>query len=154
MSYNSLKIVPIDDVLFVLLVEFFGDIKDNEFFHPHSFEKDYIDELCEKSSKDLFYCLTSSNKVIAYGILRGWDDGWDDICVGVIVRESERNNGYGELMMKFLCSVARLRSVKRLRLHVNPNNAAAFSLYEKLGYRFNGEMFNNERVGYYDIRNS
>lgn len=153
MSYNSLKIVPVNEVDPVILAEFFGDIEDNEFFHPHSFAEEDIEELYSRGGEDLYYCLTDSDKVIAYGILRGWDDKWDDICIGIIVRESEWHNGYGELMMRFLHSVARYRKTQRLRLHVNPDNTVAFNLYERLGYKFNGEMFRNERVGYRDIYN-
>lgn len=151
MLYNSLKIVPISEVDIASIAEFFKDIKDNRFFHPHSFAAEEIVRLRDKSGKDLYYCLVDSDKVIAYGILRGWDDRWDDICVGIIVRKSEWYNGYGEMFMRFLHSAARYRKTQRLRLHVNPDNAVAFNLYKRLGYRFNGEMFRNERVGYYDI---
>lgn len=154
MSYNSIKIVPADEVDVDLLAEFFDGIKGNKSFQPHSFELDDVIGLYNRTKDNLFYCLTDSDEVIAYGFLRGWDEKWDDICLGIVVRESYWGNGYGEMFMMFLHSAARYRKTQRLRLHVNPNNTVAFNLYNKLGYRFNGQMHNNERVGYYDIYDS
>jgi GNAT superfamily N-acetyltransferase len=155
LSYNSLKIVTTNEVDAFALIEFFENIKDNEFFHPHPFTTNKAIELLDVEGKDLYYCLVGREKIIAYGFLRGFDDGWDDICLGLIVRESEQGKGYGEMFLRFLHVVAKsLGGLKRVRLHVSPKNTKAISLYRKVGYKFNERMHNEEKIGYFNLCNS
>lgn len=81
----------------------------------------------------------------AVGFIRGWNENWDDKCLGLIVHPRYRGRGYGSLMLHFLETVARNRGEKRLRLHVNPHNHPARKLYEKnywypYGRRDDGEI--------------
>jgi ribosomal protein S18 acetylase RimI-like enzyme len=63
--------------------------------------------------------------------LRG-EDAW---IGGVGVVASARRSGVGEALMRALHEQARTRGVRRVWLEVILENAGAFALYEKLGYR-------------------
>jgi GNAT superfamily N-acetyltransferase len=63
--------------------------------------------------------------------LRG-EDSW---IGGVGVVAGARRSGVGEALMRALHEQARERSVRRVWLEVIVENAGAFTLYEKLGYR-------------------
>jgi hypothetical protein len=45
------------------------------YFHPHPFTDDSTKTLARYCGKDLYYLLVDDNKVLAYGMLRGWDQG-------------------------------------------------------------------------------
>jgi RimJ/RimL family protein N-acetyltransferase len=152
MSNNHLQIIPvnIEPETYYALTSFFESISDNEFFQPHSFASEYAIKLCNYKGEDLYYILEKEN-VIVYGFLRGWDNHWDDICLGIIVEPSEQGKGYGELMMHFLHAAAKQRGLDRIRVHVHPNNHIARALYSKMGYVFNGKRHNEELVGYKNL---
>lgn len=63
--------------------------------------------------------------------IRG-EDAW---IGGVGVVPAARRSGIGEALMRALHEQARERGVRRVWLEVIVENAAAFALYEKLGYR-------------------
>jgi ribosomal protein S18 acetylase RimI-like enzyme len=89
-------------------------------------------------------------RVLAYGMLRGWDEGFEVPSLGIAVAPSERCGGLGELLMSFLETVARRRCAPRLRLTVHSENDAAISLFLKRGYVFEPAV--GERlVGYLEL---
>jgi len=53
----------------------------------------------------------------------------------IVVKESQRGNGYGREIIETLLSEAARRGVKNSYLQVMINNPIAIHLYEKLGYR-------------------
>jgi len=89
-------------------------------------------------TQDVYCFMYLEYKMVAFGMIRGWDDGWDDKILGIIVHPDFRGNGYGKLMMQTLHTVASMRGLKRVRLHVDKENESAIHLYNKLGYRHNG----------------
>ena len=149
MPDNSLKIVPPSPSLRIKIGEFFQKVKDNEFFHPHPFTPAQAYELCHYGGRDI-YCFLMADRIIGYGFLRGFDNKWNDVCLGLII-ETKRK-GCGELLMHFLHTAARFNNVKRIRLHVHPDNGPAKSLYDKMGYQFNSELHNGELVGYKELK--
>lgn len=141
----SLKIVPPNPSLGKQINEFFEEIKDNKFFHPHPFDLPEARKLCSCDSNDI-YCLLIADSIIGYGFVRGFGK-WPDVCLGIIIEPSEQGKGYGELLMNFLHASAKRRDAKRIRVHVHPDNKSALALYEKIGYFFNGQMKGREMIG-------
>ena len=113
--------------------------KDDEFFHPHPFTAEKAAELCGYIGKDLYLVAVSGGVVLAYGLLRGWDEGYAVPSLGIAVHPSARGTGLGAAFMQYLHAAAVNRGAKTIRLKVYPHNAKAKSLYEKLGYRSAGE---------------
>ncbi len=120
------------------LTELFGDI-DETYFRPHPFTADEASKLCTYSGRDVYALLVDGNRPVAYGLLRGWDEGFDTPSLGVAVRSDSQGRGYGRLMMAHLHAEARRRGAARVRLRVHPDNFRARRLYETLGYEYRGE---------------
>jgi len=126
--------------------DLFDKIKNNKLFQPHPFDEEYIFYLWKGHYENLFYAVRENTEIIGYGFLRGFDEGWDDICLGIYILD--RGKGLGELLMNFLHTVAKRQRLERLRLHCHPDNKKALNLYKKMDYEFNGEKHNGELVGF------
>lgn len=107
-----------------------------EWFRPHPFTAAYLESLCAERVADLHYVLLFDDTALAYGLLRGWDEGFDVPSLGIAVHPEHRGTGLGAVMMHFLHGAARLRGSPRIRLRVNRYNEVAASLYRGMGYRF------------------
>lgn len=89
-------------------------------------------------------------RIMAYCWIRGWDENWPDKCLGLLVHQDCRRQGYGELLARFVLQAGKERNIARVRLHVHPQNKAALSLYRKIGFAFDGtKRADGELIGYY-----
>ena len=80
--------------------------------------------------------LVEGGQVLSYGMLRGWDEGYEIPSLGILVRADVRGAGLGDLTMRLLHLAARRRGARRIRLTVYERNHRAISLYVSLGYKF------------------
>jgi [ribosomal protein S18]-alanine N-acetyltransferase len=112
---------------------------ETRWFDPHPGDLLHLrDHLCRDDMLDLHYVLRASDGVLAYGLLRGWDEGFEVPSLGVAVSPAARGLGLGELMMRWLHLAAERRGSRRVRLRVSRDNARAIALYERTGYIFAG----------------
>jgi ribosomal protein S18 acetylase RimI-like enzyme len=105
-------------------------------FQPHPFTDEALDRLAAHKGKDFYCVMVDDDRVVAYGMLRGWDEGYEVPSLGIAVHPSTRKEGLGRAMMQHLHETARARGAARVRLRVLEENKPAISLYEQLGYRF------------------
>lgn len=112
------------------------DAGETNWFSPHSFSRPYLAKLCAPHVLDLHYVLMVEAEAFAYGLLRGWDEGYEIPSLGIAVHPDHRGVGLGVTMMQFLHAAARLRGCARVRLRVSRSNAVAVALYHATGYRF------------------
>jgi ribosomal protein S18 acetylase RimI-like enzyme len=120
------------------LADLFAEI-DETFFRPHPFTPEQAKVIATSSGHDLYAMLLDGGRPVAYGMLRGWDEGYTTPSAGVAVRSSARGHGYGRVMMGHLQSQARVHGATEVRLRVHPDNLVARRLYERLGYVYRGE---------------
>jgi ribosomal protein S18 acetylase RimI-like enzyme len=120
-------------------------------FHPHPFTDATAKMLAEYSGSDLYYLLVDGGQVLAYGLLRGWDQGYEIPSLGIAVHPEARGRKLGELMMHFLHTAARRKGARQVRLKVYSENVSARSLYVKLGYRFDTAAEDGQLVGRLDL---
>lgn len=135
------------------LADFFRALEEGgiaRHFHPHPFTEEIAMKLCRYDGKDLYYAAVCGEQVLGYGMLRGWDEGYDVPSLGIAIHPKEQGKGLGRLMMEFLHVASRQRGAKRIRLKVYPDNRAAVRLYESLGYVFSGES-GGQLVGFLDL---
>jgi [ribosomal protein S18]-alanine N-acetyltransferase len=121
------------------LADFFAQIKsngDDQNFHPHPFNREQAQAISHYNGQDLYYALLTDDTVIGYGMLRGWDEGFETPSLGIAVALKWRGIGIGNALMSLLHLAARFRGAKRIRLKVYKNNSAAIALYRSLGYEF------------------
>ncbi len=83
-------------------------------------------------------------RVIGYIIF--WVIGEDVQVNNIAVHPEFRRMGIGEKMLRQVIEEVRFRGARLITLEVRPSNAAAMSLYRKLGFRMMGI-----RKGYYTM---
>ncbi len=120
------------------LAEVFADI-DDAFFRPHPFTATEAQRLAGYSGRDVYALLADTRGPVAYGMLRGWDEGYATPSLGIAVRRTAQGRGFGRQMMNHLHAEARRRGADHVRLRVHPDNVVARRLYESLGYVHTGE---------------
>jgi ribosomal-protein-alanine N-acetyltransferase len=135
------------------LARFFSDLLSNgdeNFFHPHPLTPEFAQELSRYSGRDLYYVAVLGDHVLAYGMLRGWDEGFAVPSLGIALHPDARGTGLARVWMGFLHAAAHRRGAVRVRLKVDRSNRAAFSLYQKLGYTFANDD-RGELVGHIEL---
>ena len=120
-----------------ILADVFSDI-DTTFFRPHPFTAHQARRIASRTGKDVYALLLMAGRPVAYGMLRGLDEGFDVPSLGIAVRTSEQRKGYGRALMAELHGEAMRRGASRVRLRVHPENVRARRLYERLGYQYQG----------------
>ncbi len=108
---------------------------DPTYFRPHAMTAEHAALIADLEGKDLYLLGSVGDEAVAYGMLRGWDEGFEVPSLGVGVRRDALRQGYGRAMMLALHEAARRRGATRVRLRVHPENVAARALYGSLGYR-------------------
>ncbi len=119
------------------LAEFFSALVaagDDRVFHPHPFTPEAAAERARYSGKDVYCVAVARDQVLAYGMLRGWDEGYAVPSLGIAIHPAARSIGLGRAMMLYLHAEARRRGAPRIRLKVYPENTSAVALYRSLGY--------------------
>ena len=153
MNSSALEFRIVDKTWEEPLAEFFRiltEAGDDQYFHPHPFTDEEAKRLAQYSGKDLYYILVEGDKVLGYGMLRGWDEGYEVPGLGIVTHPSVRGMGLGKLFMRFLHAAARRRGASKVRLKVYPDNTTAIKLYKGLGYTFQAEEA-GQLVGFIDL---
>jgi ribosomal protein S18 acetylase RimI-like enzyme len=144
MTDLALDIKRIDPQLEVDLAALFREIKasgDQLRFHPHSFDDETAHWIANYAGLDLYFGATYPGQrgLVGYGMLRGWDAGYDVPSLGIIIGQQARGRGLSKALMSFLHAAARDRGCSRIRLKVYRDNVVALELYKQLGYVFGSE---------------
>jgi ribosomal-protein-alanine N-acetyltransferase len=107
-------------------------------FRPHPLTAEHAYSM--SWSRDVYVLAIDSNvEALAYGMLRGWDEGFEIPSLGIALCRAARGTGISKLLMQHLHVCARLRGARQIRLSVYPENTAAIRLYQSLGYEFYDE---------------
>jgi [ribosomal protein S18]-alanine N-acetyltransferase len=131
------------------LAEFFVTIVrsgSDRSFHPHPLDAAEAHRRASYTGCDEYHLAEHQRSIVAYGMLRGWEDGFETPSLGIAVHPEWQGQGIGRRMMVYLHEVARARGSKRIRLRVYPENEVAIRLYESLGYIFAGDE-RGQRLG-------
>lgn len=124
------------------LCEFFEALntsKSNLTFHPHPFDNDTAEALCEawEYDEDLYYVMDYGDQILGYAMLRGWDEGYINApSLGIAIHPEYRGKGLSKLFMDFLHKSAEAKGAERVILKVYKDNIPAVKLYKKIGYKF------------------
>ena len=132
---------------FLKAIELTNDI---EYFHPHPFTDDTIENIIQTAQHDLYYVLVDGEDVLGYGMLRGWDERYEIPSLGIAIHPQARHMGLGKFFMRFLNEAAKRKGATKVRLRVKSGNTRALCLYESLGYDFQSDE-DGYRVGFLEL---
>lgn len=123
----------------------------NKIFHPHDFTFEQAFVQANYRGNDVYAIVVDGSQITGYGMLRGWDEGYEIPSLGIAMDPAIRGRGQGRRLMNFLHDVARQRGSKKIRLKVYPENEHAVKLYRSLGYQFEPTLDQGQFVGYFDL---
>lgn len=109
-------------------------------FRPFDFTPEAI-RMAVKEGDEHWVIGSPAGRIYAYGMLRGWADGYRVPAIGVAVDLMYRRKGLASAMIMFLHYRARERGASHVMLHVDEENVGAKSLYRALGYREEGDRW-------------
>lgn len=123
------------------LVAFLGRLAadgDDRLFHPHPFTPDAVATVAAPGGRDEYLVVTAGRQgpVVAYGMLRGWEEGFSVPSLGIAVDRQWRGLGVGRRLVSHLHAIAASRGATTVRLKVYHSNTTALALYRSLGYEF------------------
>lgn len=135
-----------------LLLSDLKDCGDEAFFSPHGSDEGSIRELIGSTRRDLYYLVVEGERVLAYGLLRGWDEGFAVPSLGIAVHPAAKGVGLGRLLMDFLHLAAARRGADKIRLRVHRDNVKAIALYRSLGYDLGQDAEPDYLLGFKALR--
>lgn len=133
-----MSLTPVGRLGGAALADLFAAL-DATHFHPHPLTRAEAERIASYRGQDVYLTLADEGRLVAYGMLRGWDEGYAVPSLGIAVRADCYGRGYGRTMMAVLHDVARERGATTIRLRVHPDNPRAIRLYRSLGYVDAGE---------------
>lgn len=109
-------------------------------FHPHPLTVAEARGIAEGSAvrADLYFAAFLGDRLVGYGMLRGWDEGFSIPSFGLAVGAAYRSRGIGRRLLRYAISLARERGASTMMLKVHLDNASARRLYESEGFVFEG----------------
>jgi ribosomal-protein-alanine N-acetyltransferase len=117
-------------------------------FHPHPFTVEAARERASYKGNDLYFVVLELGEVLGYGMLRGWDEGYQVPSLGIAIHPDFQGQGLGRLLMQFLCVMAARRGAEKIRLRVSEKNYAAVKLYRSLGFEFAPQEDGRDLIGF------
>ncbi len=115
-------------------------------FHPHPLDAKTASKICGHSGTDFYGAFLSSSGIRGYGMLRGFDAGFDIPSLGIAIHPAHRGKGMGRALMDELHATAKALGANQIRLKVYASNKVAVSLYQRIGYRFD-EVCGDQIIG-------
>lgn len=123
----------------------------DKYFHPHPFTAEEATARANYKGKDIYAVATDGQRILAYGMLRGWDAGFDIPSIGLGVDPTAQGRGHGRLLMEWLHYAAKERGAKKIRLKVYAENARGMKMDRLAGYKFDDTMENGQYLAFLDL---
>jgi ribosomal-protein-alanine N-acetyltransferase len=142
------RLEPADEAELVRLLGAFSRAGYQDTFHPHPLDARTAHEIAKYSGLDYYCCGWIGGVAVAYGMLRGFAEGFPIPSLGIAVHPDYRGAGLAGVMMTHLHQIARSRGAKQIRLKVYENNLPARALYRRFGYVFDGQISKGQLVGF------
>jgi GNAT superfamily N-acetyltransferase len=129
-----------------LLLSLAGD-PEARHFHPHPFTRSEAQRLtADDGRQDVYFGAFAGQDLVGYGMLRGWDEGYEIPSFGVAVHPAARGAGVGRALLRFAIRTARDRGAGTMMLKVHEENPNARRLYESEGFEFATEADRDGQV--------
>jgi RimJ/RimL family protein N-acetyltransferase len=120
-----------------------------QLFAPFDFGVETIRALLARKQEDAFFGIFWQERLAAFFMLRGWDEGYGIPAYGVVVDQQLSGRGLGQLTLEYSKAYCRLRGCRKIMLKVHPLNLAARHIYEKAGFVQTGVDPKNQNLVYH-----
>jgi len=137
---NSLSII---DVFNKIDIFFKNNLESAQFFNPHDLNSKSLSIILETVNKDKYILFMDDINIIGYGLLRGWDEGFDIPSLGIMIDQAYKGTGSSYKIMELLHSIAKSNGANKVRLTVLKKNLSAINLYKNIGYDLTEKDKNN-----------
>jgi ribosomal protein S18 acetylase RimI-like enzyme len=125
------------------------------FFQPFSFDAQTIERLLSARQRDCWMGVWGPSGLVAFFMLRGFDEGYTIPSYGVAVDAQAQGLGIGRLTLVTSKTMSRLLGAPRIMLKVHPDNRGARTLYESEGFVETGvDTRNGNLVYHHDLQPS
>jgi ribosomal-protein-alanine N-acetyltransferase len=118
-------------------------------FDPFPLTEGSAQELLRPGRDDRFYGAFDEGRLVAFSMLRGWDDGYEVPSFGIFVDARSQGDGIGGRLTEWTIEQARLADAPSVRLSVYGSNERAIHLYSRLGFEVESRT-DVERDGHHD----
>jgi ribosomal protein S18 acetylase RimI-like enzyme len=107
-------------------------------FHPHPLTAQEACRIAQGAAarKDLYFAAFLGERLVGYGMLRGWDEGYSIPSFGVAVSLAYRGRGIARSLLRYAIQRARESGAGTMMLKVHLNNHDARHIYESEGFVF------------------
>jgi ribosomal protein S18 acetylase RimI-like enzyme len=109
---------------------------DGNLFYPHPLTPEEARRLCSYAGLDQYFVATVNGRILGYGMLRGWDEGYAIPSLGLATHPDARSQGLGEFLMRGLIQQARNRRASQLRLTVDASRGGFINFFVRHGFVF------------------
>jgi len=109
---------------------------DGNFFYPHPLTPEEARKLCRYSGLDQYFVATINGRILGYGMLRGWEEGYTIPSLGLATHPDARSQGLGEFLMRGLIQQAQNRGATQLRLTVDAGRERFINFFVRHGFVF------------------
>lgn len=103
-------------------------------FRPFPLTRDTAREILTKPHRDHYFGVVHGDALVAFAMLRGWDEGYEIPSFGILVDHRYHSLGIGRRMVEWTLLEAQRLRVTHIRLSVYRSNMRAFRLYRSLGF--------------------
>jgi|SRR3954447_8220742 ribosomal-protein-alanine N-acetyltransferase len=103
-------------------------------FDPFPLTKGTAEDLLRPGRADQFYGAFDDGRLVAFSMLRGWDEGYEIPSFGIFVDAGSHGHGVGARLTEWTIEQARLADAPSVRLSVYASNERAIHIYSRLGF--------------------
>jgi len=124
------------------LVKFYNSLSDvsKAMFRPHSFDELETKEIAENADNTISYLAFCNDEPCAYFFL--WEINEKVPVLGIGIADNFQNQKLGHKFLNILISDAKKLGKEGIKLTTRTTNKRAFYLYKKLGFLYQGDVFN------------
>ena len=108
-------------------------------FNPFPLTKEVAAHLLNTENKDLFFGAFIGGEIVAFSMLRGWNEGYNVPSFGIITADRVRGKGIGSRFTAWTVRWSDFIGCPSVRLMVYAENAHALSIYKKNGFHVTEE---------------
>lgn len=104
-------------------------------FDPFPLTRATAGKLTRHSGRDLYWGVWANDEMVAFAMVRGWDEGHEHRAYGYLVDHRHRRRGIGTAMTTLVVEELLRRGESEVRARVHDDNEASLRMLMASGFR-------------------